>query len=292
MKNSPWYILLFLLGFTLVLSSCEKDDKDDKDIKTDEPVLRFKYKLDPNQERLGNLGTPATMPSGHSGQNPQFNGISAHYVELAPTAFTQIGDGAILFKNEETTQGGANAIVFSKEVIKKDGEVFLEIPLKDVTPGSYEWLRVSLAYQNYDVAFDALGQSFTGTLASFVGYNTYINSYKIKDSTITINANREQGYWAFETVYRVESGQASATTVPNPIQATSPIPPGSCVVTGDFATPLVITGEETEDITIVVSLSTNKSFEWQDLNANGKWDPLDGENVVDMGLRGLVPIVE
>jgi len=94
MKNSPWYILLFLLGFTLVLSSCEKEDKDDDndDPKVEEPVLRFKYKLDPNQERLGNLGTPATMPQGHAGQNPQFNGISAHYVELAPTAYTQIGD--------------------------------------------------------------------------------------------------------------------------------------------------------------------------------------------------------
>lgn len=292
MKNSPWYILMFLLGCTLAFSSCKKDDKDDKDIKTEEPVLRFKYKLDPNQERLGNLGTPAPMPQGHAGQNPQFNGISAHYVELAQTAYTQIGDGAILFKNEETTQGGSNAIVFSKEVVKKDGEVFLEIPLKDVAPGSYEWLRVSLAYQNYDVAFDALGQTYTGTLASFVGYNTYISSYKVKDSTIAVNGNRLQGYWAFETIYSVESGQAPATTVPNPIQATSPIPPGSCLVTGDFAAPLIITGEETEDITIVVSLSTNKSFEWQDLNGNGKWDPLDGEHVVDMGLRGLKPIVE
>lgn len=281
-------IAMLFLGFSIALTSCDKDDTN----KPDGPVLRFKFVMDPTQERLGNLGTPAAMPTGHAGQNPQFNGISAHYVELAPTAFTPLGNGTILFMNEETTAGGSQAIVFKKEVIKNNGEVFLEVPLSQVAAGSYEWLRVSLAYQNFDVQFKASGLSFTGTLASFVGYNTYIESYKIKDSTVVVNGNRAQGYWGFETIYTLNTGQAPATTVPNPIQATSPIPLNSCVVTGGFAQPFVITGEETEDVTILVSLSTNKSFEWEDLNGDNIWDPLDGENVVDMGLRGLIPIVE
>lgn len=280
---------ILAFGLALTLSSCKKDDGQPT---PDGPVLRFKFKLDPAQERLGNLGTPSQLPIGHAGQNPRFNGISAHYVELAQTAFTQIGEGAVLFQNEETTQGGARAIVFSKEIIKKDGEVFLEVPLKDVAPGSYTWLRVSLAYQNYDVDFDALGMSLTGTLASFVGYNTYIGSHKVKDSILTLNANRPQGYWAFETIYSLNSGQAPVTTVPNPIAATSPIPAGSCLVTGGFAQPFVVTGNETTDITVIVSLSTNKSFEWQDNDGDGRWDPLDGENVVDMGLRGLIPSIQ
>ncbi len=283
--------VLFLLVLSFAMVSCDKDKKQPA-----EPMLRFKFKLDPNQERLGNLGNPAPMPAGNAGQDPRFNGISAHYVELAPTAFTQIGDGSVLFKNEETTTGGSRAIVFSKEVIKKDGEVFLEVPLSSVTPGNYEWLRVSLAYQNFDVDFDVnvggFQQSLSGTLASFVGYNTYINTHQVKDSTVTVNANKQQGYWAFETIYSLNTGQAPGTTVPNPIQSTSPIPAGSCLVTGGFAQPFVITGEETEDVTVVVSLSINKSFEWQDLDGDGKWDPLEGENVVDMGLRGLIPSVE
>jgi hypothetical protein len=40
-----------------------------------------------------------------------------------------------------------------------------------------------------------------------------------------------------------------------------------------------------------MSLSINNSFEWVDVNGNGKFDvdPGSGENVVDMGLRGLIP---
>jgi hypothetical protein len=73
------------------------------------------------------------------------------------------------------------------------------------------------------------------------------------------------------------------------------------VVTGAFDTPLRITGAETRDITVTLSFSVNKSFEWVDTNSNGQWDlqlnnntdPADDvmEPVVDMGLRGLIPTV-
>jgi hypothetical protein len=42
---------------------------------------------------------------------------------------------------------------------------------------------------------------------------------------------------------------------------------------------------------VTVSLSTNKSFEWAETDGDGIWEPLDGEYAVDMGLRGLIPIV-
>ena len=32
------------------------------------------------------------------------------------------------------------------------------------------------------------------------------------------------------------------------------------------------------------------SFEWQEVTADGKYEPSIGENVVDMGLRGLIPL--
>jgi hypothetical protein len=116
----------------------------------------------------------------------------------------------------------------------------------------------------------------------------------VKDSTVAVNANRDQGYWAFEGSLMgagfLRTGQAppGATTVPNPLFASSPIPAGSCVVTGQFGTPLTITGNETSDINIEVSLSTNRSFEWRDVDGNGTFDPLNGDAVVDMGIRGML----
>lgn len=299
MKN---YFLLVLAALMLAttITSCKKDKKDD----TDEPKLIFKYKLDSTQVRLGNIGQPVDIPAGNAGQSPKFNGISAHYIEMAPTAFTQIGNGAILYHQAETSKGGSTAIDHSKATIKNDGEVFFEIPLKQVPAGTYEWLRVSLAYQNYDVKLRvdttisgfAINQTFDATIASFVGYNTYIETFNIKSKELNVNANKKQGFWAFESSFFnqvvSDSGSAPGTTVPNPIAATSPIPPGSCVVTGPFAAqPLIITGNETKDIVVEVSLSINKSFEWRDLNPNGLYEPLKGEFVVDMGLRGLIPRV-
>jgi hypothetical protein len=74
--------------------------------------------------------------------------------------------------------------------------------------------------------------------------------------------------------------------------ATSPIPAGSCLVTGQFLNPLIVTGNETKDINIIVSLSTNKSFEWIDVDSNGTYDPNNGDQVIDMGIRGMIPKIQ
>ena len=183
---------------------------------------------------------------------------------------------------------------------------FFEIPLKNIAAGAYEWLRLSLAYQNYDVKYYVdtvisgitVNQEFNGTVASFIGFNTYIKNYQIKDQSITVNANKKQGYWGFETTVNFNgvsypfstTGQApeGATTVVNPLFATSPIPQGSCAVTAGFPPGgLNITGKETRDIVVEISLSTNKSFEWTEVIKDGKWAPTKGEQVVDMGIRGM-----
>ena len=135
------------------------------------------------------------------------------------------------------------------------------------------------------------GTVFNGTLASFVGFNNYITSYNVDTQNVTVNDDKLQGYWAFEVAGQIFQGQAppGATTVPNPLFATSPVPQGSCVVTGQFANALTITGNETEDVVVTLSLSINNSFEWQEVNADGQYEPSAGEQVVDMGFRGLVP---
>ena len=280
--------LFLILVTTFSFFSCEDEDDSDNG-----PYLIVKFQFDPNQARLNNLGQPATIPSGHAAQSPDFSKISAHYFELAPTAYTQLTEGTVLYHADETTQGGSVAIDFSKAVIVSEGEVFLKIPLSQVAQGNYEYVRVSLAYQEYNISVRNNGADYQGKLASFVGYNNYITTHTLGNNSFPVNGNRLQGYWAFalNDLPYASSGQApaGATTVPNPIASTSPIPPGSCVVTGKFAQNLVINGSETRDVVITLSLSTNNSFEWQEVTADGKFEPSIGENVVDMGLRGLIP---
>ena len=289
MKNRN---LLVLIGIVLMAASCDKCKEEPTKA---EPKLIIKITTDPTQVRLNNLGQPAGIPTGHAAQSPVCKKISAHYLEFTPNMYTALGAGEVVYHATETTVGGANAIDFSKAKVVAPGEVFFEMPLKDFSPGTYEWVRASLLYQNGDVNFTASGLDLVGRMACFVGFNTYISNYTINTQSVTVNNNQLQGYWGFETsvlgIPYVTSGQApaGAVTVPNPLFATSPIPQGSCVVTGSFAQPLVITGNETKDVVVTLSLSTNQSFEWVDTNGNGKWEPQSNEQVVDMGFRGLIP---
>ncbi len=283
-------VLFIVLVTSASLFSCE--DYDDKAVP---PKLIIKFKFDPTQARLDNFGQPSTLAAGHAAQSPIFNTISSHYIEFAPNENTQLGAGQVVYHGAETILGGANAIDFSQAKIVAEGETFLEIPLSQLAAGSYEWMRVSLSYQNYQINIRKPSSSleYPGTLASFVGFNTYIGTNSIGNVFFPVNGNEPQGYWEFalnDYPYSA-SGQvpAGATTVPNPLSATSPIPLNSCVVTGKFSTPLTITGIEKKNVVITLSLSTNNSFEWLDTNGNGKYDPSEGENVVDMGLRGLLP---
>ena len=77
--------------------------------------------------------------------------------------------------------------MFCKEVLCKNGDSFFSIPLKDVRVGTYKWLRTSVAYQNYDVKIKTTsGGLMDGTVASFVGFNTYVDKFKMKNTVMTI----------------------------------------------------------------------------------------------------------
>jgi hypothetical protein len=299
--------LLPLLTVAALFVSCKKDDT----VNNSTAKLIFKFKFDSTQVRLNNIGQPSTITAGNGAQSPVMNKMSVHYIELAPGALTLLGKGAIVYKASETTTGGATAINFEQSAFAGNNETFFELPIKDIAVGEYEWVRISLAYQNADVKYRidttingiSINQDVTGTIAGFIGFNTYIKNYTIKNQSIAVNANKAQGYWGFETTLSAAGfsfpfktdGQApaGATTVVNPLFATSPIPSGSCVVTAAF-TPgkLKITGTETKDVIIEASFSTNKSFEWVDVNNNNKWEPLKGELVKDMGIRGLIPTIK
>ncbi len=294
-------LLLTLCATVLIFSACSKDEDPITATPSSTgpaaPKLVFKFHFDSTLTRLDNFGNPAIIPAGNATQSPRFNNMSAHYIEFAQDSNTQLGNGEIIYKGAETTAGGPNAVDFDQAIVAGEGVAFYSKPLSQVAPGTYDWLRVSLTYQNYDIDFMAASSMYTGTLASFVGFNTYISNYDINTQNVAVNDDKSQGYWGFETVIfsvpYVSEGQAPGTTVPNPISSTSPIPAGSCVVTGNFPTALVITGNETQDIVVNINLSTNNSFEWKDVIVDGIFEPSDGVNpgdtVVDMGLRGLFP---
>ncbi len=299
-------LLPLLIASAFFAISCKKNATGNSSAK-----LIFKFKFDSTQARLNNIGQPSTIPTGNAAQSGVMNKMSAHYIELAPSPLTLLGKGAVLYHAAETTAGGSNAIDFEKAPQAGNNEVFYEVPINQIAIGEYEWLRISLAYQNGDVKIRvdttingvSINQDLTATIASFIGFNSYIKTFTVKTQSITVNGNRTQGFWGFETNVPVlgtsipvaQSGQAppGATTVVNPLFNTSPIPAGSCVVTAAFANgKLKITGNETKDIVVECSFSINKSVEWKDLNPNGKWEPLKGETLVDMGIRGLIPTIK
>ena len=210
-------LLIALISLSLSISSCKKetdDDLNDDGINSDyalnpgeHPRLILKFKFDSTQVRLNAFGQPTTVPAGRAAQSPVFNKMSGHYVELATNDFTAIGGGAVLFKNLETMAGGNRAIDFEQSNVVGPGEEFFSIPLSQVPAGSYKWLRVSLAYQNYDVKVKFLGNQFTGTVASFIGYNTYIKTYSPNTVSIPVNDDKAQGYWAFEAFGQLHQGK-------------------------------------------------------------------------------------
>lgn len=303
--NKNWFLLVWLPTLAV---ACQKES--DATSSNAHKAI-FTIQFDPSQTRLDNVGSPSSIPNGHAAQTPSFHQMSVHYIELAPNAFTALGAGAILYKGKETDKGGENAVDFDKASLAGDGEIIAEVSIDDIPPGTYEWVRTSVTYQNYDIFFNlnnlpVLGQlsGQKGTLASFVGFNTYISELTPRQQTLPVNAAKKQGFWAFETSFEppydvydsVYAGQApnAATTVVNPLFESSPIPAGSCVVTGKFSPPLVITGNEKADIKVLLSFSINKSLEWEDNNGNGQLDfygddASKNEKIVDMGLRGLVP---
>ena len=132
----------------LIFSSCS-DDKDDVTQNPSEANLIIKFKFNPTQERLNNFGQPSIIPVGNAAQTPNLNRMSANYIELAPNALTALGTGEIIFEGSETTIGGSEAINFQNAQFAGNNEIFLSIPLSEVQVGNYDWVRVSLAYQEY-----------------------------------------------------------------------------------------------------------------------------------------------
>ncbi len=302
------------IALLLILQSCTKDPVSPPS--TSDSKLQFQFAFDSTQVRLGSLGQVVGIPSGHGAQSPKFRKCAVHYIELAQDSLTWIGTGAVLYRGDEVTTGGASAIDFSKISVAGAQQIFKEFNFKNIPKGTYKWIRVSAAYQNYDIKYNIINTGSptpynqflnqTGTIAAFIGFNSYIQTFTPSAHTFTVNANKLQGYGAIESTVNTGApapynqilikntweGQSGATTVVNPARLAIGVPVGSCLISAKLDKPLVVTGSETANVLTTLSFSTNKSFEWIDNNGNGKLD-IDGTNaansdkVIDMGLRGL-----
>jgi hypothetical protein len=309
----PSIFLTAALALTAFVGCIKKTDDTPADPATTTQNLNFSFKFDSTQARLGNAGQPVGVPAGNAAQSPKFKTMAVHYIELCPDSISWMANSpntfpsrsVLIYKGVETTAGGGNAIDFDLLNKAAQGQQFFAKSLKDIPAGTYKFIRVSVAYQNYDVNYNIKNLPVIGTLnnqtgrvASFLGFNSYIRTTKINTKDLVVNANKAQGFGAFETTVSGQTftnqWQAPGTTVVNPVAALLGVPPNSCLVQGKFAKPLVITGKETADINTVLSFSTNKSFEWTEKAPfNGKLDfdyatPANSETVVDMGLRGLI----
>ena len=296
---------IYLFCFLFILCSCNKKD---------EPMLNITFIMDPTAARLNNFGDSVNIPTGNAGQNPDFETLGLHFIGLYPNKFTPYEGGETVFLSPTTEEGGIAAIDFDEELFLTEAKNTYSIALSELESGTYEYFRASIGFQKYNIVYNLGGASsrpdwpsgisddidVNGTLASFLGYNTYIRNYTLQNQTVNVNTNQGQGYFGLESNGDVAGypftdlteGNAPQTTVPNPIDATSPIPAGSCVVTGKFPVALIISDDPSDDINIQVVISINKSFEWQDDNNNNKYEPLLGEQVVDMGTRGVFPTVQ
>ena len=191
--------IIILSALALTLLACKKKEAETETPPTSStPSLIFKFKFDSTQVRLDNFGNVSAIPANHGAQSPLFNQISAHYLELAQNQFTALGNGEIVYTGASSYAGSDTAVDFNQATVVGEGEIFKKIPLSSINPGTYEWIRASLTYQNYDIKMRASGYDFYGNLASFVGYNTYITSYTVGGESITVNNDKLQGYWGFK----------------------------------------------------------------------------------------------
>ena len=188
-QNKFFSILTLTVGVALAFNSCKKPQEETPPSTTNPPAsgacvpassytpgtgpnLVFKFVFDSTQQRLNSFGVPVGVGSGNAAQNPRNFSISQHYIELAGD-FDPVGSGQVLYTGPSTTAGGGSAAIdYCASTVTGQNVVFFAKKLSTMTPGTYKWLRISLAEQNYNIVYKSQylpgNQLGTGTLASFI----------------------------------------------------------------------------------------------------------------------------
>jgi len=282
--NYAYFFTLLLALPAFLIFSCSNDETS-----REEPMLIVKFQFDNDYERLDNLAAAYPVTPGHAAQTPIINKVAAHFLELAPDKFTKLGEGTVLYHAPETSQGGEKAIDFSQAKLVGAGDTFIKIPLSKVASGNYNWVRLSLSYQNLGLRFLQSGREYTGTMANFPGFRTFIGSHAIGNNFFEINANKEKGYWAFALDNNPFSAEGQSLNEHSTSGSTTSAAADSNVISGKFLKEFQITGSETKDVVVTLSLSTANSFVWREVNFDGRFEPSAGEVISDVGFRTITP---
>ena len=297
----------FRLPLTVVLLSVATLFSCNKDVK--EFVSQyFQSEADPDGIRLDRDGNASTIASGDIGITPDsISNIGIHYMELVPDAGTAYKNGIIIYRSAETFEGGEIAIDFDSLLFVAPGTAIFNANLRKIPPGTYSYIRASVACISYDMQIDLddipgvdEANDVPSTFYSFLGYRTYIRIIQGDSLTQEVNANRALGFWLLETKHpgsawnKIFQSQVNSNqvTVVNELSGTAPIPNTTGVITGRFEEPLVITGEEPDDLYITLTFSVNDVLEVEDSNGDGNLDinyqfDVLSEVLKDHGLRSL-----
>jgi len=287
----------------LICPDCEFPDTSWKTNSTSKQFI-VRLKFDSAQIRLNDLGQVSSPAAGIGAQSPVITGMSINYIELMPDAGSTPGAGVVVYKASETTCGGAKAFNYCKGVVVSENEVLVSVDLSSVPAGTYPWIRISIAYQELTIQARSVSAGTTPAyLSGFSADLSYLSKLKIQNTILTPTlggiGNKSRGYWTyyqpvFNTAYLLD-GQSPYTTVVNPnLQATNTT--SLSFVYGQFVNSttsnteaLTIGTNETSNREIILSISTNKSFEWTEITHDGLFQPEIGENILDFGCRGLIP---
>ncbi len=293
-----WGIII-ITGF-LFLGACEKEKVIKEKALPIPPHLIFVINTDSSIFRLDSIGQIALLPAGHRAQSPRMNKFFVHYIELARD-FDSLGQGKVIFKADETTAGGNPSIDFSKAVLTANNQMAFSLPLTKIPLGTYKWLRLGVAYQNFDIKIKQGASHGVATYGSFLSSSVFVNTCKLKTLSLSPTAgagNIGCGYYMIEQRVggNISGAEGKLTdtliTQVNPMPY-SPVPKGKGIITCAFGSalgqlmPLTIDWNSSKNLVIRIKLSTNQSFEWKESGNDNWFEPDAGDTLKDIGFRGM-----
>jgi len=273
------YIIVFLFFVFLIIACVKENDQQGMPLPK-LSQLKMILKFDSTQVRLDNYGNIAIIPTGHEAQSPLSYSVSIKQIELLRDSSADYYAGANYFYNSSATQQLAHeGIAFDEYISSHDA------------PGTFKWIRVYFGLQNFRIRCKVNGNVVEGSLLSFLKPVNNENEYLINDSTIINDSTMNKGQWFLELdggISPILAGQVqpeSAISQPNSLHYSWPAPSDLYVVTCPI-NPILSIGRPYYD-TVTLSISINKSFEWVEHSDPDYFEPLNGDTIVDFGIRGV-----
>lgn len=256
--------------------------------------LLFRLHLD------SNLASPYILQPGHAAQSPTVLALALEQIELLSEASTLAGKGVMLYTAPQTSCAGAQYYLptnYCKLHLIGDSEIVFSLALNAVPPGTYKWLRLSVAYSEMKIVSRSTSSgNGPSTFAGFYGESVYLTKIKTQNSVLfpKTTVPKQRRYYMF---YQEVFGQALQLEGYAPRQSIfneNPMPTYNNNIyveftdlSGNTAKPLLVTGNETTNLEVQLIFGTDKLFEWQEKTADGIFQPEIGETVYDFGFRNL-----